>query len=115
VKCEWPDASFIERGVCVNDFLQEVLAFRKELFWDKAMLDPEKDRFVIIERILEFGTEREAREVVSCYGEEFVREVVLESRNLSRKTVNYFSLLFHIPREATRCFSDASPRTWQPF
>jgi hypothetical protein len=99
----------------MNDFLQGVLASRKELFWDKAALDPEKDRFVIVERILEFGTEREARKVVSCFGEEFVREVVRTSRNLSPKTVNYFSWLFHIPRETARCFSDASPRTWQPF
>ncbi|MBW6485793.1 MAG: hypothetical protein K0B01_06545 [Syntrophobacterales bacterium] len=99
----------------MNGFLQEVLAFRKELFWDKAALDPEKDRFVIVERILEFGTEREAREVVSRFGEEFVREVVCTSRNLSPKTVNYFCLLFDIPREAARCFSDASQRTWQPF
>ncbi len=88
---------------------------RKELFWDKSPLDLEKDRFVIVERILEFGTERESREVVACYGEEFVWEVVRNSRNLSPKTVNYFALLLDIPREATRCFSDVSQRIWQPF
>jgi hypothetical protein len=78
-------------------------------------LDPEKDKFIIIERILEFGTESEARAVVSYYGEEFVREVVRNSRNLSPKTVNYFAELLNISREATRCFSDVSPRIWQPF
>ena len=85
---------------------------RKELFWDKSPLDVEKDRFVIVERTLEFGTEREFREALACYGKEFVSEVLRDSRNLSSKTVNYFALLLDIPREATRCFSDVSQRTF---
>ena len=99
----------------VNDFVQRMIASRKGLFWDKGPLDLEKDKFVIVERILEFGTERESQEVISYYGDEFVREVVRNSRNLSPKTVNYFAGLLDISREATRCFSDVSPRIWQPF
>lgn len=99
----------------MNDFIQKMLTDRKGLFWDKGPLDLEKDKFVIVERILEFGTEKEFRAVVSGYGDEFVREVVRNSRTLSPKTVNYFAGLLGISREATRCFSDASPRIWQPF
>jgi hypothetical protein len=99
----------------VNDFIQKMIASRKGLFWDKGPLDPEKDKFVIVERILEFGTEKDSQTVVSCYGDEFVGEVVRNSRNLSPKTVNYFTMLLDISREATRCFSDVSPRIWQPF
>ena len=99
----------------MNDFIGRIINSRKELFWDKGQLDSEKDKFVVVERILEFGTEKEFQAVVAFYGEEFIREVVSKSRNLSPKTVNYFALLFDIPREATRCFSDVSPRIWQPF
>jgi len=99
----------------LNDIFQSMITSRKELFWDKGLLDPEKDKFVIVERVLEFGTEKESHAVVSYYGEEFVREVVRNSRNLSPKTVNYFAGLLDISREATRCFSDVSPRIWQPF
>jgi hypothetical protein len=99
----------------VNDFIQKMIASRKGLFWDKGPLDPEKDKFVIVERILEFGTEKDSHAVISCYGDEFVGEVVRNSRNLSPKTVNYFTMLLDISREATRCFSDVSPRIWQPF
>jgi hypothetical protein len=99
----------------MNDFIQKMIASRKGLFWDKGLLDQEKDKFVIVERILEFGTESEFHAVVSCYGDEFVGEVVRNSRNLSPKTVNYFIILLDISREATRCFSDVSPRIWQPF
>ncbi len=99
----------------MNNSVHRIIDTRKELFWDKGPLDPEKDKFVIVERILEFGTEEESQEIVSCYGDEFAREVVRSSRNLSPKTVNYFAWLLDIPREATRCFSDVSLRTWQPF
>ncbi|OHE17512.1 MAG: hypothetical protein A2X96_01005 [Syntrophobacterales bacterium GWC2_56_13] len=99
----------------MNDFIQRIIASRKGLFWDKGPLDPEKDKFVIVERILELGTEREFQTVISYYGDEFIREVVRNSRNLSPKTVNYFAWLLDISREATRCFSAVSPRTWQPF
>jgi len=95
--------------------VQGIIDSRKKLFWDKGPLDPDEDKFVIVERILEFGTEREFQAVISCYGEAFISDVVRNSRNLSPKTVNYFSLLLDIPREATRCFSDASLRIWQPF
>ena len=110
--------SYLNDGVGmlpVNDFIQRMIASRKELFWDKGPLDPEKDKFVIVERVLEFGTERETLEVLSCYGDEMIRDVVRNSRNLSPKTVNYFAKLLDVSLEATRCFSDVSPRIWQPF
>jgi len=99
----------------VNDFIRRMIASRKELFWDKGQLDPEKDKFLIVERILEFGTEKESHAVVSYYGDEIIKDVVRNSRNLSPKTVNYFVSLLDVSREATRCFSDVSPRIWQPF
>jgi hypothetical protein len=95
--------------------VQRIIVSRKRLFWDKGPLDPDEDKFVIVERILEFGTEREFLSVISCYGDVFIRDVVRNSRNLSPKTVNYFAWLLDIPRETTRCFSDVSLRIWQPF
>ena len=75
----------------MNVFVQRMIDSRKELFWDKGPLDPEKDKFVIVERILEFGTERESQAVVSCYGDEFVREVVRNSATnlLNSRSMNH--------------------------
>ena len=95
--------------------INKILAARRELLWDKASLHPDRDKYVIVERILEFGTEEEAAAVIHSYGHEFIKEVIKESPNLSHKTVNYFSMIFNIPRENSRCFSDASRRIWQPF
>lgn len=94
--------------------IEQIINQDKRLFWDKSAINSESDKYVIAERILEWGTEGEVRTVLSCYGEDFVRRVVTESRNLSPKTVNYFSVIFGIPREATRCFSDASRQIWRP-
>ena len=74
-----------------------------------------RDKYIIIERILEFGTEEEVEIVLAYYGPESVKEVVRESRALSPKTVNYFILLFGLSRGETKCFSDVSHRIWQPY
>ncbi|PJC73546.1 MAG: hypothetical protein CO013_06515, partial [Syntrophobacterales bacterium CG_4_8_14_3_um_filter_58_8] len=83
----------------------EILEARRDLFWDKGSLDPDRDRYVIAERILEFGTEENADAITRFYGDEFIRKVIRESANLSPKTVNYFAMMFDIPREESRCFS----------
>ena len=33
----------------------KLIEARKDLFWDKGPLDPDRDKYVIVERILEFG------------------------------------------------------------
>jgi hypothetical protein len=98
----------------VND-IEQIINKDKRLFWDKSSLNSERDKYVIAERILEWGTESEVQTALFCYGEDFVRRVVIESKNLSLKTVNYFSILLGISREETQCFSSASPQIWRPY
>ncbi len=95
--------------------IENIINQSKRLFWDKSSLNPEIDKYVIAERILEWGTQSEVQTAFSFYGTDFITRVVKESRNLSPKTVNYFSLIFGIPREVTRCFSDALPPIWRPY
>ena len=78
-------------------------------------MDIKKDQYVIIERILEFGTEFQVEIVLDYYGAEAIRKVVGDSRSLSPKTVNYFALMLNFSRKDTRCFSDASQRIWEPY
>ena len=92
-----------------------VLDTNKGFFWDKGPLDLERDSYIIIERMLEFGSEDDINALIGHYGIEPIKRVTKESRSLSPKTVNYFALLFGIPRKDTRCFSDASPKIWNPF
>lgn len=95
--------------------LAEILEGCRHLFWDKGPLDNEKDQYVIIERILEFGTESQVETVLDYYGVEAVKKVISDSRSLSPKTVNYFALILGFSRKDTRCFLDASQRIWEPY
>ncbi|MDM8542017.1 hypothetical protein QUF90_13100 [Desulfococcaceae bacterium HSG9] len=95
--------------------LEQIITNKRVYFWDKGPMNLKQDRYIIIERILEFGTEDEIKIISDYYGREPVEEVVIQSRSLSPKTVNYFALLFGIPREKTKCFSDVSPKIWLPY
>lgn len=95
--------------------IERIIRDNRRYFWDKGPLSPKKDKYIIIERVLEFGTEDEVQVILNYYGTESVKEVVRESRELSPRTVNYFALLFGLSRGKTRCFSDVSPRIWQPY
>ena len=95
--------------------LENILKTKRRYFWDKGPLSLRRDKYIIIERVLEFGTEEEVEIVLAYYGPESVKEVVRDSRGLSPKTVNYFALLFGLSRGETRCFSDVSHRIWQPY
>lgn len=95
--------------------LEDILQTKRRYFWDKGPLDHRRDKYIIIERVLEFGTEVEVDVIQNYYGIEAVKSVVIESRGLSPITVNYFSLLFGFSREETKCFSDVSQKIWQPY
>ena len=98
----------------INGRIENVIAKRR-YFWDKGPLEVERDQYVIIERVLEYGTEDEVDTILKYYGLEAVKKVIMESRGLSKRTVNYFTFFFGIPRSETRCFSDVSLKIWQPY
>ena len=75
---------------------------RKELFWDRDLktLTPE----IEIERAINFGGFDYIEEVQKKYGQtKFVR-VLTERRNLSKRAVNYWCLVFGIDRNTTAAF-----------
>lgn len=95
--------------------IENIVGNNRRHFWDKAPLSLRRDKYIIIERVLEFGTEEEVGIVLDFYGPESIKEVVRQSRALSPRTVNYFVLLFGLSRGETKCFSDVSPRIWAPY
>lgn len=61
---------------------------RPSLFWDvdPKTIDPRKHARYIIERILDFGTDKEARWMWNTYSKSLVRDVVKKSRVLHPPT-----------------------------
>jgi len=89
----------------------QVSIVREELFWDRdpAAASPE----IEIERAINFGGSDYVEHIHKKHGLSKFKEVLITSRNLSRKAVNYWCLQLKIDRHATRTFT--TPRVWSPF
>jgi len=83
------------------------LCSRPYLFWDvdAASIDPVKHQKFVIERTLRYGFPEDIRLLLSFYDNNSIQEAVRTSRNLDRKTANYWAIHFRIPREEVVCFS----------
>jgi hypothetical protein len=67
----------------------------RELFWDTdpARLDIQKNRQFIIERTLELGDERAVNWLFSTYPRKEIKRILAESRRISLKSYQYWSLI----------------------
>ncbi|MDP3991272.1 MAG: hypothetical protein Q8P63_03200 [Candidatus Nealsonbacteria bacterium] len=80
---------------------------KKHLFWDVEKLDSQKDAKFIIERILALGDEEDFKWATDFYGKNKLKEIVRESRNLDKKSFNFWSQFFNIKKE--KCTLKQSP------
>jgi len=90
----------------------EFLSMRKELFWDRdeTRVNPETE----IERAINFGGFEYIAEVQKKYGIEKFIDVLMKSRNLSKRAVNYWCLALGIDRSKAAVFRDSN-NIWYPF
>ncbi len=79
---------------------------RKSLFWDTKSehIDYENDAYYVIERVLERGNHEEWQAIKSYYGLEKIKNISLNIRYLSKKTLNFCSFYFNEPIENFRCW-----------
>lgn len=84
---------------------------REELFWDRipGFVSPE----IEIERAINFGGFDYIKNIQEKYGKEKFIYVLIHSRNLSRKAVNYWCLKLHIDRMKTTTFKTST--IWTPI
>lgn len=75
---------------------KKTIKFRQSLFWDvdPKTIDLKKHARYIIERVLEFGDDREVRWLFHYYSPDFIRNVIDHSRGvLHEKTKALWSLV----------------------
>src|SRR3972149_8891910 len=77
-------------------------------------LDLETDKFLIIERILEHGSDKQIQFILTHYRPEDIAHVIIESSYLSPKTVNYWCLYFNLKRKNTKCYMKQYLHPWPP-
>lgn len=76
-------------------------------FWDIDLkkLDEVKSKRIIIERVMNFGTIKEIKILKKHYG---VKEVVKNLCNINYidpKSLNFYSILFNIPKSNFKCYT----------
>jgi len=79
--------------------------FLKNNFWDIDFsdLDKKKHSQFIIERILEYGNEKEVKWMRQNFTEKEIKTVVCKSKNISKKSANFWQLLFEIKKDDILC------------
>ncbi len=79
--------------------------FLKQYFWevDFDSLNFKKSEDYIIARILEYGDIPAIRWLLKNADIEKIKEVVLSSRSLSKKTANFWGLFFNLERTRIQC------------
>lgn len=84
--------------------------------WDTIVenLDITNDSFLIIERLLEHGGDKQVEFVLLTYDKDTIAAVIKRSSYLSPQTVNYWCLYYCIKKEDTRCFTQQFQRVWPP-
>ncbi len=71
------------------------IEFRQALFWDvdPKTIDPEKNAVYVIERILDFGNDKEVKWMWDYYDHSRIGQVVNKSRVLHGSTKSFWELM----------------------
>ncbi len=86
------------------------------LFWDVDYnaIDWDKHRVFVILRVLSRGSIEDWKEIKAYYGLEKIEKALLQARYLDKRTLNFSSYYFNIPKEKFRCYNimQSSPKHW---
>jgi len=84
-----------------------MLDLPKRLFWDTNMenLDWDTHARFVIERVVQYGYISDWIAIKRHYGLKKIKTELLQSRYLDKKTLNFFSLYFNIPKTKFRCYN----------
>ncbi len=76
---------------------KKAIPFRPSLFWDAdvAKIHPQKHARYIIERILDFGNDKEAAWMAHQYSSRLIRDTLHTSRAIHDKSKALWSQIFH--------------------
>lgn len=83
----------------------QIPEFLRSYFWDIAFeeLEVKKHAFLIIKRVLDRGNFRDIRWLVTVYGKEAIKKVVMSTRDLARPTGNFWADILALDKHQVRC------------
>lgn len=83
-----------------------MIPVRKEILWDidPRKLDPDKNKVLIIERVLSYGNLGELKFIFQNYGKEIIRQTVKNIGYLDPKTFEFVTSYLKINKEEMKCY-----------
>jgi hypothetical protein len=86
---------------------KNTMKLRSTLFWDvnKENLDAQRSKSLIVERVLTRGTIEEFIQMTRFYSIEEISQTVVKIGCMDRKTLNFISGYFNIPKENFLCYT----------
>ena len=89
--------------------------FLRPYFWDVDFenLDIEQRRYFILERVLDKGNTQAIKWALTTFSKDEIREILLTSRDLSRKTANFWSEMLDVDKDKVPCIQ--KPYSRIPF
>ena len=67
-------------------------------------LDFQSRASFVLERVFTMGMQEDEWKAVKYYGKEKIREEVVKCKVLDRKTLNYLSIFYDIPKKDFACY-----------
>jgi len=82
-----------------------MIPVRKEILWelDPLKLDLQKNKALIIERVLSFGTLEELKFLIHYYGLEIIRQTIKNIGYLDPKTTEFITTYLGVKKEEMKC------------
>jgi len=76
------------------------------IFWNCniANLDYHKDKKIIIERIVEYGVEKDEIVMWKLYSYRTIKKIVTKMDNLDQNKIGYLSMIFNIKESKFKCY-----------
>lgn len=90
--------------------MKKLPSFLKKYFWDVDFFEVDKKIYsqFIIERILEFGDGKSVKWMIKNFNLDEIKKVIIISKNLSKKSANFWHIIFDIERDKILCLRKPS-------
>lgn len=80
---------------------------KKRVFWDVKYddLDFEKDRFYIIEKVMNYGVWSDFLALLKFYGEDTIKKEIVKSSYLKKDVLNFICVYFNLKPNQFKCYN----------
>ncbi len=94
----------------------DISQLSEHLFWDvnKDTLDAQKNKRLIIQRVLDYGLMQDWQTIKDYYGVDEIAQTATTLKELDPRSLSFISLISKIPEESFSCYTtiQSQPKHW---